>query len=705
LPDGIVGNGVNVGTLQPGNENSRYVVFKARVNSSGWSDGTFTLTNRGRVSADNASAVEDTSTVIVTYTGPALATIHKVLNYTAGETTWKKETTAEPDDIIHFYIYYNNIGGQTATNVILKDTLPSQLTYINGSTALWNGQSLQPLPDGIVGNGVNVGTLQPGNENSRYVVFKARVNNNLNPGIYNTTSTARVSADGVNAVTDTSKIVIIVNEPGCPNLTIINKVLNYSAGEKEWKKSTDAEKGDIIHFYIYYNNIGDEPATNVIVRDTLPSQLTYINGSTALWNGQNFQPLPDGITENGINVGTLQPGNENSRYIVFKARVRTDLTPGIYSVTNTARILAANAPQEKTDSTTINISVIPYQTTLITTNKIANSTKGEGWKKSTSGRPGDTISFYVYYNNTGNLTALDVTIIDTLPKYLTYVKGSTRWYTNQTGTGGQPLPDGITSATGLNIGNIEPGDGNSGYVVFQARIKTNIKPGTYNLTNKATVFADNAASVSDTTKLTVKVSKAKKGYIYLTTKVANISAGEKDWKLQTSAKPGETLEFLISFKNTGTATIKNLVIRNILPSGMKYVPNTTKLYLNNKVKNLPNTIGTSKGVKIGNIKVKQSGYITFRATVNANAPAGELKNKVVATADGKLKAQSVNYISIVSSPGTGSTTSQLPRTGTSALAVIMIAATIALLASLFMIFSTEINSGLGKIIQKVRSKK
>jgi len=67
------------------------------------------------------------------------------------------------------------------------------------------------------------------------------------------------------------------------------------AGEKEWKESVDAKVGDKVEFQIEYTNTSSEQQDSVAIKDILPSNLRYIEGSTKIKNSTH--PDGDGINE------------------------------------------------------------------------------------------------------------------------------------------------------------------------------------------------------------------------------------------------------------------------------------------------------------------------------------------------------------------------------------------------------------------------
>lgn len=54
-------------------------------------------------------------------------------------------------------------------------------------------------------------------------------------------------------------------------------------------------------------------------------------------------------------------------------------------------------------------------------------------------------------------------------------------------------------------------------------------------------------------------------------------AGEKEWKESVDAKVGDKVEFQIKYTNTSDQQQDNVVIKDILPSNLRYVAGSTKL--------------------------------------------------------------------------------------------------------------------------------
>ena len=252
---------------------------------------------------------------------------------------WKSnEITIEDgkEYIISLYAHNNNPNGIVATGTTLHYTLPTTsgtalsvqgsidstnanptrvyddvvfksadgsafyLDYLEGTATTKNslGQSFKISDNIITSNGVKLGV----DANSKAVNESGNV-----PGCfaYNTYTYIRVKAHYVNKAYKVDKTV-----------------RNVTNGEKSFVDSVDAKVGDIVEYQIYFENTGDETLNNVVVRDLLPENMEYIEGTTKVYNtnhpeGATFKD--ETITTTGVNIGNYEAGS--NAYIRFRAKV------------------------------------------------------------------------------------------------------------------------------------------------------------------------------------------------------------------------------------------------------------------------------------------------------------------------------------------------------------------------------------------------
>ena len=174
---------------------------------------------------------------------------------------------------------------------------------------------------------------------------------------------------------------------------------------------------------------------------------------------------------------------------------------------------------------------------------------------------------------------------------LAYVAGSALFENNGMGT--TKLPDSIVNNTGAKLG----------YDKLDGKI-----PGCFQYAGYVTV------------KVKAQVSQPQeKTNIDLAKTVRNKTNGEKSWVETANAKSGDTVQFQIHAKNTGSAGIQNLVIRDILPKGLNYATGSTKLYNTSNPKGLKvsDNVIQNSGINIGSYQPNGDAYVRFDATVSA----------------------------------------------------------------------------------------
>lgn len=193
---------------------------------------------------------------------------------------------------------------------------------------------------------------------------------------------------------------------------------------------------------------------------------------------------------------------------------------------------------------------------------------------------------------------------------ITYVPGSAKLY-NKVFTGGTTLSDGIVTSNGALVG-YDKLDGKipgcfeySGYVTFKVK-------------------AD-APKVADFSA-TKQVRKS----------------GETEWKKSIAVKPGDNVEYQISYKNTGATRQNNVTLRDTLPAGINYVDGST--YLRNGTNpnglKISDNITKPVGVNVGDYSPNANAHVKFGAKVtgdNLVCGPNTLTNKVRVAVDDRYR--------------------------------------------------------------------
>lgn len=186
-----------------------------------------------------------------TVTAPLL-TIDKMVN----------KTTAMPGEELIYTVTIKNAGSAPAEHVVLTDALPAGLRFVDVATAsqTWN-----------VADTLGIGA-------SMAVTYKVRVEGSAATGAH--TNTASVRADSLDPVSDATTVqidapVVLGATTEAPRLTLTKRA-----------DRSVANRGDRIVFTLTVANIGDADATDVVLTDTLPAGLLFLDqaGSSRTWD-------------------------------------------------------------------------------------------------------------------------------------------------------------------------------------------------------------------------------------------------------------------------------------------------------------------------------------------------------------------------------------------------------------------------------------
>lgn len=122
------------------------------------------------------------------------------------------------------------------------------------------------------------------------------------------------------------------------------------------------------------------------------------------------------------------------------------------------------------------------------------------WAESVNVKAGETVEYQLKYKNTGAVRHNNVVMQDTLPKGLSYVPGSSSLM-NGTNPNGLKISDNVVTATGVNVGDYNPGA--AAYVKFSAKAEAkDITCGVSTLVNKVRTTA-NGGYMEDTANVVI----------------------------------------------------------------------------------------------------------------------------------------------------------------------------------------------------------
>ncbi|MBX4211661.1 MAG: DUF11 domain-containing protein, partial [Candidatus Yanofskybacteria bacterium] len=271
---------------------------------------------------------------------------------------------------------------------------------------------------------------------------------------------------------------------------------------------------------------------------------------------------------------------------------------------------------------TVTPTATPLSPVMTIVKTVANVTQGSSEADLVAANPTETVEFTIRVT-AQNGTVQNVNVSDVLPFGLTYVAGSTI-------VNGNSVNDGLVG-TGIAIGNLT--NGQTAIIKFRAQVlgAASFSSGTTTLTNTATATSSNTPPVNDTAFVNVTVGQL---VMSLQKTGRNVTSPDSTGdRTSVIAKPNETIEFTLRVKNLSAAQITNVIVSDVLPTGLTYIAGTTTV---DGVAKSDGIIGA--GLNIGSLAINQEAVIKFQVKVGpASAfPIGNttLINTAKAKADG-----------------------------------------------------------------------
>ena len=170
-----------------------------------------------------------------------------------------------------------------------------------------------------------------------------------------------------------------------------------------------------------------------------------------------------------------------------------------------------------------------------------------------------------------------------------YVKNSLKYENNVFGATGAALPESIFTSAGAKLGYDKLDGKIPGCFQYAGYITFKVKPQIQKTTNF---------------ELIKKVSKQ----------------GANKWEETYKAKPGETVDFMLAYKNTGEVQQDDVTFRDTLPAGLTFVDGSAKW--NNASKQNQAIAGSNlvngTGVNVGSYAPGANAWVTFSAKVAGN---------------------------------------------------------------------------------------
>lgn len=420
---------------------------------------------------------------------------------------------AQGDSVV-LTINVSNAGPDTATSVVVTDTLPAGLQFVSSTSGNFNGNT------GIW----NVGSIAAGATSTLAITatFGSAVA---------ITNTAQVSS-AVEFDIDSTPANNLESEDDQASVTI-----NPATADLSLTKTVDdatPSVGDTVTFTIRVDNAGPDAATAVQIRDLLPSGLTYSSHTQSTGTyvpGTGVWSVPSiGATSSATltlrAVATTNGQLSNTAEVIASDQLDPDSTPG-------------NGLANEDDQATIQLQA--EQIDLALTHTISDSAPNVG----------DEITLSIVAANVGPNTATGVEVTQLLPAGVTFVRSvpsqgsfntTSRVWTVGSVAAGQQATIGIV----VRVDSIGSGTATA-EVTAADQFDVDSTPANGNAAE------DDRASVSYTTpSADLAISHA-----------VDIAA----------PNVGQTIRLTTTLTNTGPDAATAVTVLAPLPSGLRYISN------------------------------------------------------------------------------------------------------------------------------------
>ena len=574
---------------------SKDVVFKVTVNDL---DNGATIKNVATVkeNPDNPDSTEEPTNETEHTYAEAIMTANKEMT-----TENSLSYVIEGEKIIYTIRVQNS--GDLAGDVVVKDSIPEGTSFVAGSIKV-NGVADASKTETDLENGMRVTVPARTDENTpgeTTVSFEVTVNElegeALTKQIANTATINKNPDNPESPEEPTNEVTTVVNKSD----------LKYNKSANPVTGST-IKVGEEITYTIHLDNSKGTAPTSAIVKDSIPTGTTFVEGSIQI-NGIVDESKTADDLASGIKVDL--PAGE-SKDVVFKVTVN-DLNNG-----NTIRNVATikenpdnpASPEEPTNETehTYAEAVIHSTKEITTENGLSYVLEGE------------KITYTIKVQNSGDLAG-DVVVKDSIPEGTSFVARSIKVNGVEDETKTETdLENGMRVTVPARTNEDTPGEATVSFTVKVNAVGTDETSKTIRNTgyiNKTPDIPENPDEPTNEVAVPVLMYK-KKAEIVRTQGNEEVPEG--------SVTAGDRIKYTITIHNVGTEKIEGVEIKDNVPEG-------TTIYQINDDGEISLNAGNVITWNVAEIAGGEVKEVSFEVTVNYDNEEKTIKN--VATVDGK----------------------------------------------------------------------
>ena len=460
---------------------------------------------------------------------------------------------------ITYTITVKNDGG-VSKDVQIKDAIPTGTSFVENSIKINNQE--QTYTQTELQNGITVNVPEHGQTTISFDVTVNELTENTFTGTIK--NTAYVDGDPTEEITNT------VNKPNVE----ISKSSDPASGE-------NVENGEEITYIIGLDNSTGTAPTTVKVKDTVPTETTFVRGSIKVGTEEKPELTLDNLQQ-GIDV-ELQAGE--SKNLEFKVRVN-DLENGT-EIRNVATV----------DEETTNEVTHTYVEPIISAEKESTTENSLNYVVE-----GEKITYTITITNDGDLRK-DVTVTDEIPEGTSFVEGSIKVNNSSTQDTQTNLKNGITVPVEAR------GEGTLSFDVTVNELPENTFE--KDIINIAYVDGEATEEVTETVnKPNVEISKS-----------SNPTSGE-------TVENGEEITYAITLDNSKGTAPEVVNVKDSIPTGTTFVDGSIKI--GNDLRTDLNADNLAQGIDV-DLLAGESKNLEFKVRVNDLENNTQIRN--IATVD------------------------------------------------------------------------
>lgn len=447
------------------------------------------------------------------------------------------EPVAGSGETLNYILRIENDGAATAENAIIRDQLPSGVTYEAGSTTNTCGVSsgdIGGVSPVLSPSGLSIGNVAPGARCE--VRFRVRVNSGLPDGT--------VIQNYFTVAADNHPVLQV----GPATTTLVGARIGQPTKRVTIVGGGAPTPGTTLAYSIRIPNEGTRPAPSVSVQDVLPPELEFTGfiGSLPPGSTNNSEPGAGRIQIDDINIAP-----DGFVEVSFFARIR-DAVPAGSSIVNQAEIAQPSfgTPLLSDDPLT---PVTPDPTVVLVESGVSLAASSKTGVDLDGGRllPGDVIEYRIRVRQLGN-QSLVVDLVDELPAFV----GNCNVVTLPPGSFAS-CQSGGTNGTGRVTGVVAVGAGQTQELVLQVTVSA-LAPDGARIVNRATL----TPSLEPDARVEVTSPElevfARPIFITSTKSVSDLNGGD--------ARPGDALRYRITVQNSGPVTATNVQVTDEVDS-------------------------------------------------------------------------------------------------------------------------------------------